>query len=256
MQPNSADTLPPVGNGRKCISAEEKLIQVVGFWVIQICLLAKKHLMQIGVLLCSFFILNSWKKRKSKKKKVCKKVLRCPPPTLFEMAIESCDKISADLCVEAVQEGDYDVNYQITNDKLSLFLCACLSGNSRVMICMIERGADVKLCTAYRDSALYLATYGYLHSPQPDLHAISMLIAYGCDINQANLSGFTVLHQAAGKGNLYLTKYFISKGADPNKKNNTGQLPYDIAVAEEHKEVASFLEEKSIPLSKKAPNTI
>lgn len=245
--------IPPLKNGRKCISAEEKFFRDIGFLAVQIFFLVKKNFVEICILLCVALVLCYWKRGRSKTKKVPKKT-RIPPHSLFEMALESFDKGTADLCIDLLQEYDYDMNYQVTNNKLSLFLCACISGNARLMMFMIERGARANLCTAHGDSALYLATYGYLHSPKPDLHAISMLIAYGCDVNQSNFSGFTVLHQAAGKGNLFLTQYFIFKGADSNKRNKSGLLPYHIAFHQGHTEVAAFLKKRLKP--KRVPNTV
>ena len=55
----------------------------------------------------------------------------------------------------------------------------------------------------------------------------------GADVNEADFMGFTPLHHAAGRGNLELAQYLLSKGANPLAMGRSGHTTVDFANAPE-----------------------
>ena len=53
---------------------------------------------------------------------------------------------------------------------------------------------------------------------------VKLALRYGADINSVNNSGNTALHFCAKYGLTSLSRYLISKGADPTIRNNEGRL--------------------------------
>ncbi|WAQ93554.1 hypothetical protein MAR_006025, partial [Mya arenaria] len=65
-------------------------------------------------------------------------------------------------CMNLIERLYYNVNSKIPSNGLTLFLCACLSGDKELIMFMLKRGADVRHTTNVGDTALYLATFGVL----------------------------------------------------------------------------------------------
>ncbi|XP_076328121.1 ankyrin repeat domain-containing protein 22-like isoform X3 [Tachypleus tridentatus] len=162
--------------------------------------------------------------------------------SVFDLAKTAYLPGHSERCMEVIETCKYNVNWPEERTGLTLFLCACISGEKRLVNFMLERGAEVELTTKdCSDSALYLATYGYLNSKTPDLMLISSLLEAGCDVNQQNKTGFTALHQSASKGNILLTDFLLKNGADPDITTNSGVLPVQLAASGDHREVAELL---------------
>ena len=58
---------------------------------------------------------------------------------------------------------------------------------------------------------------------------VSAIVEAGFDPNTRDGRGRTLLHFAAGNGNLGLVSALIEAGADPNVQNQEGQTPRDLA---------------------------
>ncbi|XP_022257907.1 serine/threonine-protein phosphatase 6 regulatory ankyrin repeat subunit C-like isoform X2 [Limulus polyphemus] len=162
--------------------------------------------------------------------------------SVFDLAKTAYLPGHSERCMEVIKTCNYDVDWPEERTGLTLFLCACISGNKSLVNFMLERGAEVKVTTKdCLDSALYLATYGYLNSKNPELTLISSLLEAGCDVNQQNKAGFTALHQSASKGNILLTDFLLKNGADPGITTKCGVLPVQLAASRDHREVAELL---------------
>ncbi|XP_070566497.1 E3 ubiquitin-protein ligase mib1-like isoform X2 [Ptychodera flava] len=143
-----------------------------------------------------------------------------------------------------VDKYHLDVNRAIPSSGMTLFLCACVSGQRGLVNFMLDRGADVQSKTMQGDSALYLATFAISNSARLDITLLELLIKAGCDVNAQNLRGNTSLHQAAMKGNPILIRTLLEYGADPYIKNCLQIYPFDCAINSGHVRAAQLLEIK------------
>lgn len=50
------------------------------------------------------------------------------------------------------------------------------------------------------------------------------------DVNQQTSEGYSLLHYAAGAGNLEMVKALLARGADPTLKSEIGTTPYQMAI--------------------------
>lgn len=60
--------------------------------------------------------------------------------------------------------------------------------------------------------------------------AIALIDSGEVDVNTQTEEGYTLLHYAAGAGNLEMVKALIARGADPARASNSGFTPYDMAI--------------------------
>jgi len=69
---------------------------------------------------------------------------------------------------------------------------------------------------------------------------VTILLDSGARVNEANTStGATALYSAASSGNLTTAKLLLDRGANPSSCGVNGKTPYQIAVANDHAEVAA-----------------
>ncbi|XP_076328120.1 uncharacterized protein LOC143234560 isoform X2 [Tachypleus tridentatus] len=122
--------------------------------------------------------------------------------SVFDLAKTAYLPGHSERCMEVIETCKYNVNWPEERTGLTLFLCACISGEKRLVNFMLERG---------------------------------------CDVNQQNKTGFTALHQSASKGNILLTDFLLKNGADPDITTNSGVLPVQLAASGDHREVAELL---------------
>ncbi|XP_052811018.1 ankyrin repeat and death domain-containing protein 1A-like [Mya arenaria] len=161
---------------------------------------------------------------------------------VFDLAKTAYEPGHKEACMNLIERLYYNVNSKIPSNGLTLFLCACLSGDKELIMFMLKRGADVRHTTNVGDTALYLATFGVLSSSHPDVSVLREIICSGCPVNGANLAGYTALHRAAGHGNLQVIQTLMNYGADPCKASASGIYPMDSAINAGHLEAAKLLE--------------
>ncbi|XP_050418937.2 26S proteasome non-ATPase regulatory subunit 10 [Patella vulgata] len=160
---------------------------------------------------------------------------------IFDLAKTGYKSGHTELVIDMVEATDYDVNYIPPSTGLSLFLCACVSGQERLIRYLLRKGGDINNYTEDGDSALYLATFGVLNSEFPNPQVIKLLLTAGCEVNQQNRKGFTPLHRAASKGNLDIIRCLVQHGANPNICNSSGIYALDSAINAGHLDAAKLL---------------
>jgi ankyrin repeat protein len=106
-------------------------------------------------------------------------------------------------------------------DGATPFLRAAQSGDIELMKLLLEKGADPKIMTAHKDSALAVAAgIGWVEgvtfewSPQQSLEAVKMCMDLGIDPNIADDQGRTALHGAAHKGRTDVIQLLVDRGAN------------------------------------------
>ena len=106
-------------------------------------------------------------------------------------------------------------------DGATPFLRAAQSGDIELMKFLLDHGADPKIMTAHKDSALAVAAgIGWVEgvtfewSPEQSVEAVKMCLDLGIDPNVADDQGRTALHGAAHKGRTEVIQILVDHGAN------------------------------------------
>ena len=106
-------------------------------------------------------------------------------------------------------------------DGATPFLRAAQSGDTELMKFLLAHGADPKIMTAHKDSALAVAAgIGWVEgvtfewSPEQSVEAVKMCLDLGIDPNTADDQGRTALHGAAHKGRTEVIQILVDHGAN------------------------------------------
>jgi len=112
------------------------------------------------------------------------------------------------------------------------FLRAALSGDTKVMRLLLERGADPNISTLAGTTPLMAAAgvnwtvaQTYTVSKEALLEAIQICLEHGADINATNSMGLTAIMGAANRGSDDIIKFLVSKGGKLDVKDVTGRTP-------------------------------
>jgi uncharacterized protein len=79
---------------------------------------------------------------------------------------------------------------------------------------------------------------------QGSLTASKLLVEAGANVNHQDESGFTPLMEAAVLGYDRIAQYLLEHGADASLKNSEGETARDLALKEEHHDLAAILKGK------------
>ncbi|XP_033097848.1 poly [ADP-ribose] polymerase tankyrase-1-like isoform X2 [Anneissia japonica] len=161
--------------------------------------------------------------------------------TIFDLAKTSYEENNADIVINLVKKMDFEVNSTSPETGLNLLLSACLSGNVKLIKFILQQGGNIRMTTHDGDTALYLAVFSISNSSS-SFEVIDVLIQEGCDVNAVNFLGYTVLHQAASKGNTNLIRKLLDYGANPKIATNAGIYPVNLASTAGFMEAASLLD--------------
>ncbi|HEX4135098.1 MAG TPA: ankyrin repeat domain-containing protein [Bryobacteraceae bacterium] len=106
-------------------------------------------------------------------------------------------------------------------DGATPFLRAAQSGDVALMKYLLAHGADPKIATAHKDTALAVASgigwvegVTYEWSEAENLEAVKMCLDAGIDVNTADVEGRTALHGAAHKGRTAVIQMLVDHGAN------------------------------------------
>ena len=112
------------------------------------------------------------------------------------------------------------------------FLRAALSGDTKVMRLLLERGADPNIPTLAGTTALMAAAgvnwtvaQTYTVSKEALMEALKICLEHGADVNATNSMGLTAVMGAANRGSDDLIKFLVEKGARLDVKDATGRTP-------------------------------
>lgn len=122
------------------------------------------------------------------------------------------------------------------NDRL---FQAAKAGNVTAIESALAAGADVDaLDYSERKNGRSALSYAAQNN-QPD--AIRTLVAAGAQVNLANNTGYTALHHAAEAGATEAAKALLELGADRNAHHMGGFTPRQVAIENNHPDLAEFL---------------
>lgn len=72
-------------------------------------------------------------------------------------------------------------------------------------------------------------------------------IAYGSDLDHADIGGWTALHRAAASGDVEMLEYLLRQGVDPTARTGRGESAWHVAKQHGRTETAGFLEAQGVP---------
>jgi ankyrin repeat protein len=135
-----------------------------------------------------------------------------------------------------LSENEVDINR--IKSEYSLFHSAIRSENIEMVKFLMKKGADIKLKTKG-------ANWSPLHLSVSSLNVelINLLIMNGASVNEPDVRGMTPLHVAAFQSQSDVLRaqsnqvwdVLVTAGADPNIRNNNGQLAEQILIKKQDK---------------------
>ncbi len=115
---------------------------------------------------------------------------------------------------------------------------ACFFGHPNIAELLLRYGADANARSRNATSVMPL------HSATANvrkLKTVEWLVLYKADVNATQPGGFTPLHTAAAHGDAEIIDFLLSKGADPNKKDDNGRTPFELAKEKGHEQLVATL---------------
>jgi ankyrin repeat protein len=135
----------------------------------------------------------------------------------YDKAIEAGRKLVALMIAEAA------ATYAIETDNLSELMKA------------IQRGAYINI----RNNAGWTPLMFAVAEAEPNI--VKVVLEHGPDLNRTENDGWNALHFAAARGNADIVNILLKAGMDPQVATAAGQTPREIALTENHQEVADLL---------------
>jgi len=100
-------------------------------------------------------------------------------------------------------------------------LNACLSSKTTIAHFLLDRGAEVKVQSSFKQTPLHRACNG----PIRDYELIKRLLDKGADVKGRNGYDFTPLYGAAMWGDFKVARLLVERGAEVNAQNDNGITP-------------------------------
>jgi len=170
----------------------------------------------------------------------------------YKEAIESLifimkeSKMGNEICN---QNNNQDIIEKQTGGTIqSDFEEACRNGDIKVVMDLIDKGADVNASNNWGNTPLHYAL------DNGHTEVAMALIDKGADLNARNNDGYTPLHIALMKGHTEAAMAVIDKGADVNARNNDGYTPLHYALSYGHSEVAMAVIDKGADVNARDNN--
>jgi ankyrin repeat protein len=139
--------------------------------------------------------------------------------------------------LEQVLAGDPAAVNSWSPDGFQPLGLAAFFGRPAAVELLHARGGEIN--TVARHPFGVNALHAALAGPTPDL--ARALVAAGADVNIAQRSGSTPLHETAHTGSLELTTFLLEHGANPTAVDGQGRTPEAVARERGHTAVADLL---------------
>lgn len=108
--------------------------------------------------------------------------------------------------------------------------------------------------SAAEDPKKGLTQFAFIESArQGDVRAMKNALRDGASLDAPGSSGRTALHAAAAEGRLEAAKFLLGQGADPWRRDDYGDIPFDLALRSSTETVRSFLFDA---MTKKDPDAL
>ncbi len=107
---------------------------------------------------------------------------------------------------------------------------AAVENMTEIVKLLLDGGADINIPDSYGQTPL-------LMSVMQDTAMTVFLVAKGADVDKANLSGNTPLHEAVVGGKKGIVTLLLEKGAKINQKDRQSRTPLDVAEDEDMKKL-------------------
>ncbi len=123
------------------------------------------------------------------------------------------------------------------HDGFTALQLACFFGREDVALWLIEQGADVNAQAKNR----MLIRPIHATAANGNLRVLQALLERGAKVNAVQEGGYTALHEAAHRGDQPMAELLLSFGANRLARNDGGQSPADIALADGYAALAQEL---------------
>eukprot|EP00804_Cyclotella_cryptica_P008331 CCRYP_020980-RB/>CCRYP_020980-RB protein AED:0.01 eAED:0.01 QI:104/-1/1/1/-1/1/1/1314/433 len=108
-------------------------------------------------------------------------------------------------------------------DKNKLLLRAADHGDTKKVLRLLDKGADIKARDKFGETSLHLACrWG-------KVEVVKALLTKGASSKAKDNAGWTPLHEACKNGNLDVVEALLAIGVNLEARNNMGQTPLDVA---------------------------
>jgi len=149
---------------------------------------------------------------------------------LLEAAISGNTKIVLSL----INDGT-DINIK-DNDGKTALLWASVRGDTEIALSLINAGADVNIqTTKHGETALYWASYF------GRTEIVKSLIEASADLNIKYHAGETALYESSRQGHTEIVKSLIEAGCDINIESDSGKTALIVASGNGHTEIVKLL---------------
>lgn len=163
-----------------------------------------------------------------------------------------------------------DINDAATTEGLTALHYAAENGDTAVVECLIEHGADIKAqdiilsrsaihfaaengnldCIKYlaekgadlQDKDSFGATALHYAAKNNHLDVVKYLVGKKIDYTAKDSRGWSAMHYAASGGSIDVVRYLLAKGLNINELNENGRTP--LFFARQHRELRSFMVSK------------
>ena len=151
---------------------------------------------------------------------------------MFDVLLSACCGSNLQVLSEPDLDGQYPIHAAILS-------CVPL----KLVHSLMDAGANVEQLTRRGETVLHLCAV------KKNMEAAKMLLPLLLDkINvQDSVTGLTALHVAAYNGDLEMVQLLVKTGADVSLEATDARTPYEMAVDENHIEIAQFLEQHMSP---------
>ena len=127
---------------------------------------------------------------------------------------------------------------QRTDDGWTALHLAAHFGHADAVDALLAAGADVNAWAEnnHRNQPLHAAV-----AVRGEGRIVTALLAARAGVNAADGGGYTALHLAAFRGDVYLAEILLAHGADPRRKADDGKTAVMLAEQEGHRELVRQL---------------